>query len=82
MKRNMITFILAGTMALSMCSCGDREPENFDNIGNPATEMIQTSETLKEQEEIQTEATQSKDDAFSFANLENCLIRNFYLPSL
>lgn len=55
MNKNITIFILAGIMSLSLCGCGNKEPENFDNIVNFENEVIQESELSEKNEEEQAE---------------------------
>lgn len=63
MNKNITIFLLAGVTSLFLCGCGNKEPENFDNIVDIGNEVIQESELSEENEERQEE--------FSFDALKN-----------
>lgn len=86
MKKRIITLILAGAMALTVCSCGSREEEkvnniiNFENVEN--TESVtdvedieknaaQESESSEVKEEESAEISEEENGTFSFANFRN-----------
>ena len=81
MKKAIIAFILTGGMMLSVCSCGNREPETPDLTINTETEQAQEREILKEpqkeeiaeesKEELEEETAQNKEEIFDFGNLKN-----------
>lgn len=53
MKKNIIVLIFAGTVGLSLCACGNKEIESFDNTAE--TEVIEESEETEEEEEGQAQ---------------------------
>lgn len=46
MKKKIIALILAGTMALFICSCGNKEPDTLLHITSPQMENIQEGDTF------------------------------------
>ena len=84
MKKNMIALVLVGAMAMSLCSCGNREPETVEHIESDENEEIQEKETEEEKEEGQKETEEEKEESqketeteetFSFSELANLQFR-------
>ena len=73
MKKNMIALVLAVAMAMSLCSCGNREPETVDHIESVENEEIPEKETAEEKEESQKET--ETEETFSFSELANLQFR-------
>lgn len=80
MKKKIIALILTGSMVLSVCSCGNREPEAPDITINTEIEETQESEISKEPQkeemaegskEEQEETAQGKEEIFDFVNFKN-----------
>lgn len=65
MKKKIIVFILAGTVGLSLCACGNKELESFDSAAE--AELIEKSEETEKEEEEQTQD-------FSVDDLEEMLL--------
>ena len=48
MKRNITAFILAGTIILSICGCGNEKSDKNNNAVDMETEILQENTTSQE----------------------------------
>lgn len=91
MKEKIAVFLLIGSMVLTVCGCGNREPEASDLTINSEVEETQEREISKEPqkeempeerkeelEEKPEEIVSNKDEIFDFANFKNL---QFYFSS-
>lgn len=71
MKRNITAFILAGTIILSICGCGNEKSDKNNNAVDMETEILQENTTSQEYIQSDDKTFVDQEETVVFAEFEN-----------
>lgn len=70
MKKNMVSFIITGILMLTVCSCGSKETESFENITKDTTAELEFVQEMEASENMANDDTSEIESAEEMENAE------------